>query len=42
MKQSYTSKTDKIVRTVLIFAVIAIAAGVTYTWYLHHIKQFGN
>jgi hypothetical protein len=42
MKQNYTSKTDKIVRTVLIFAIIAIALGVTYTWYLHHIRQFGN
>jgi hypothetical protein len=42
MKQISTSKTDKTIRIVLILAVVAIALGVTYTWYLHHIKQFGN
>lgn len=42
MKQGYSPKTDKIVRTVLILAIIAIAIGVSYTYYLHHIKQFGN
>jgi polyferredoxin len=42
MEQNYTSKTDKIVRIVIYFAIVAIALGVAYTWHLHHIKQFGN
>jgi Tfp pilus assembly protein PilO len=42
MKQSYTSKTDKTVRIIVILAVVAIALGVGYTYYLHSIGQFGN